>query len=85
VKEIAPCAAQLIYSPDEEVQSDALWALACLSDGEEFEGKLAIANASVLQRLVHFLAFASPFFVSTQRVLIHLPPRSVILMLFHSP
>ena len=51
--------AQLIYSPDEEVLTDACWALSYLSDGPN-EKIQAVIEAGVCRRLVELLLNPSP-------------------------
>jgi importin subunit alpha-6/7 len=59
---VKPCLltlAQLIYSPDEEVLTDACWALSYLSDGPN-EKIQAVIEAGVCRRLVELLLHPSP-------------------------
>eukprot|EP00519_Triparma_laevis_P009689 CAMPEP_0182502738 /NCGR_PEP_ID=MMETSP1321-20130603/13983_1 /TAXON_ID=91990 /ORGANISM="Bolidomonas sp., Strain RCC1657" /LENGTH=548 /DNA_ID=CAMNT_0024707735 /DNA_START=15 /DNA_END=1661 /DNA_ORIENTATION=- len=59
---VRPCLltlAQLIYSPDEEVLTDACWALSYLSDGPN-EKIQAVIEAGVCRRLVELLLHPSP-------------------------
>eukprot|EP00590_Aulacoseira_subarctica_P009947 CAMPEP_0172418440 /NCGR_PEP_ID=MMETSP1064-20121228/4932_1 /TAXON_ID=202472 /ORGANISM="Aulacoseira subarctica , Strain CCAP 1002/5" /LENGTH=543 /DNA_ID=CAMNT_0013157381 /DNA_START=41 /DNA_END=1672 /DNA_ORIENTATION=- len=51
--------AQLIFSPDEEVLTDACWALSYLSDGPN-EKIQAVIEAGVCRRLVELLLHPSP-------------------------
>ena len=51
--------AQLIFSPDEEVHTDACWALSYLSDGPN-EKIQAVIEAGVCRRLVELLLNPSP-------------------------
>eukprot|EP00594_Rhizosolenia_setigera_P007976 CAMPEP_0178969868 /NCGR_PEP_ID=MMETSP0789-20121207/19140_1 /TAXON_ID=3005 /ORGANISM="Rhizosolenia setigera, Strain CCMP 1694" /LENGTH=435 /DNA_ID=CAMNT_0020656139 /DNA_START=58 /DNA_END=1361 /DNA_ORIENTATION=+ len=59
VKASLPTLAQLIFSPDEEVLTDACWALSYLSDGvnEKIQG---VIEAGVCRRLVELLLHSSP-------------------------
>ena len=59
VKHSLPTLAQLIYSPDEEVLTDACWALSYLSDGPN-EKIQAVIEAGVCRRLVELLLNPSP-------------------------
>jgi importin subunit alpha-6/7 len=54
-----PTLAQLIFSPDEEVLTDACWALSYLSDGPN-EKIQAVLEAGVARRLVELLLNPSP-------------------------
>lgn len=54
-----PTLAQLIFSPDEEVLTDACWALSYLSDGPN-EKIQAVIEAGVCRRLVELLLNPSP-------------------------
>ena len=54
-----PTLAQLIYSPDEEVLTDACWALSYLSDGPN-EKIQAVIDTGVPRRLVDLLMHAQP-------------------------
>jgi hypothetical protein len=59
---VRPCLAtlsQLIFSPDEEVLTDACWALSYLSDGPN-EKIQAVIEAGVCRRLVELLLNTSP-------------------------
>lgn len=59
---VKPCLAtlsQLIFSPDEEVLTDACWALSYLSDGPN-EKIQAVIEAGVCRRLVELLLNPSP-------------------------
>merc|ERR1719183_1608116 len=55
---LAPLA-NLVYSPDYEVLTDACWALSYLSDGPN-ERITAVIQAGVCQRLVELLLHSSP-------------------------
>ena len=55
--------AQLIYSPDEEVLTDACWALSYLSDGPN-EKIQAVIEAGVTNRLVELLSSDQPNLVA---------------------
>lgn len=59
VKPALPTLAQLIFSPDEEVLTDACWALSYLSDGPN-EKIQAVIEAGVCRRLVELLLNPSP-------------------------
>merc|ERR1719491_1889955 len=59
VKQSLPTLGQLIYSPDEEVLTDACWALSYLSDGVN-EKIQAVIEAGVCRRLVELLLHPSP-------------------------
>ena len=59
VKAALPTLAQLIYSPDEEVLTDACWALSYLSDGPN-EKIQAVIEAGVCKRLIELLMHPSP-------------------------
>merc|ERR1712226_1654331 len=59
VKQALPTLAQLIFSPDEEVLTDACWALSYLSDGPN-EKIQAVIEAGVCRRLVELLLHPSP-------------------------
>merc|ERR1719343_332765 len=59
VKQSLPTLGQLIYSPDEEVLTDACWALSYLSDGPN-EKIQAVIEAGVCRRLVELLLNPSP-------------------------
>jgi hypothetical protein len=59
VKDALPTLAQLIFSPDEEVLTDACWALSYLSDGPN-EKIQAVIEAGVCRRLVELLLNPSP-------------------------
>ncbi|KAL3772551.1 hypothetical protein ACHAWU_006749 [Discostella pseudostelligera] len=59
VRHSLPTLAQLIYSPDEEVLTDACWALSYLSDGPN-EKIQAVIEAGVCRRLVELLLNPSP-------------------------
>uniref|UniRef100_A0A7S4M6U1 Importin subunit alpha n=1 Tax=Odontella aurita TaxID=265563 RepID=A0A7S4M6U1_9STRA len=59
VKPSLPTLAQLIFSPDEEVLTDACWALSYLSDGPN-EKIQAVIEAGVCRRLVELLLNPSP-------------------------
>merc|ERR1719183_1149519 len=59
VRPALPTLAQLIYSPDEEVLTDACWALSYLSDGPN-EKIQAVIEAGVCRRLVELLLNPSP-------------------------
>jgi len=54
VSQSLPTLANLLYSPDEEVLTDACWALSYLSDGENAKIS-AVINAGVCRRLVEHL------------------------------
>lgn len=58
VKAALPTLAQLIYSPDEEVLTDACWALSYLSDGPN-EKIQAVIEAGVCKRLIELLMHPS--------------------------
>lgn len=59
VKPALPTLAHLIYSQDEEVLTDACWALSYLSDGEN-EKIQAVIESGVVRRLVDLLMHPSP-------------------------
>lgn len=59
VKPALPTLAQLIFSPDEEVLTDACWALSYLSDGPN-EKIQAVIESGVCRRLVELLLNPSP-------------------------
>jgi importin subunit alpha-6/7 len=59
VRPALPTLAQLIFSPDEEVLTDACWALSYLSDGPN-EKIQAVIEAGVCRRLVELLLNPSP-------------------------
>ena len=59
VRSCLPTLSQLIYSPDEEVLTDACWALSYLSDGPN-EKIQAVIEAGVCRRLVELLLNPSP-------------------------
>mmetsp|Transcript_8127 Transcript_8127/g.28577 ORF Transcript_8127/g.28577 Transcript_8127/m.28577 type:complete len:529 (+) Transcript_8127:70-1656(+) len=59
VRPALPTLAQLVYSPDEEVLTDACWALSYLSDGPN-EKIQAVIEAGVCRRLVELLMHPSP-------------------------
>jgi hypothetical protein len=59
VRPALPTLAQLIYSQDEEVLTDACWALSYLSDGPN-EKIQAVIEAGVCRRLVELLMHPSP-------------------------
>lgn len=59
VKQSLPTLGQLIFSPDEEVLTDACWALSYLSDGVN-EKIQAVIEAGVCRRLVELLVHPSP-------------------------
>jgi len=59
VRTALPTLAQLIFSPDEEVLTDACWALSYLSDGPN-EKIQAVIEAGVCRRLVELLLNPSP-------------------------
>eukprot|EP00281_Chroomonas_sp_CCMP1168_P028548 CAMPEP_0206254502 /NCGR_PEP_ID=MMETSP0047_2-20121206/23725_1 /ASSEMBLY_ACC=CAM_ASM_000192 /TAXON_ID=195065 /ORGANISM="Chroomonas mesostigmatica_cf, Strain CCMP1168" /LENGTH=515 /DNA_ID=CAMNT_0053680793 /DNA_START=170 /DNA_END=1717 /DNA_ORIENTATION=+ len=59
VKPALPTLAALIYSPDEEVLTDACWALSYLSDGTN-EKIQAVIDAGVCRRLIELLMHVSP-------------------------
>jgi importin subunit alpha-1 len=59
VRPALPTLAQLIYSQDEEVLTDACWALSYLSDGPN-EKIQAVIESGVCQRLVELLMHPSP-------------------------
>jgi importin subunit alpha-1 len=59
VKPALPTLASLIYSNDEEVLTDACWALSYLSDGTN-EKIQAVIDAGVCRRLVELLMHQSP-------------------------
>ena len=54
-----PCLAHLIFSNDEEVLTDACWALSYLSDGTNDKIQ-AVIEAGVVRRLVELLGHPSP-------------------------
>jgi importin subunit alpha-1 len=58
VRPALPTLAQLIFSPDEEVLTDACWALSYLSDGPN-EKIQAVIEAGVCRRLVELLLHPS--------------------------
>merc|ERR1719297_217515 len=59
VKQALPTLAQLIFSPDEEVLTDACWALSYLSDGVN-EKIQAVIESGVTRRLCELLLHPSP-------------------------
>eukprot|EP00534_Pseudo-nitzschia_fraudulenta_P000192 CAMPEP_0201130488 /NCGR_PEP_ID=MMETSP0850-20130426/39999_1 /ASSEMBLY_ACC=CAM_ASM_000622 /TAXON_ID=183588 /ORGANISM="Pseudo-nitzschia fraudulenta, Strain WWA7" /LENGTH=556 /DNA_ID=CAMNT_0047400257 /DNA_START=86 /DNA_END=1756 /DNA_ORIENTATION=- len=59
VRPSLPTLSQLIFSPDEEVLTDACWALSYLSDGPN-EKIQAVIEAGVCRRLVELLLNPSP-------------------------
>lgn len=59
VKPALPALAQLVHSNDEEVLTDACWALSYLSDGPNDKIQ-AVIDAGVCQRLVELLMHPSP-------------------------
>jgi importin subunit alpha-1 len=59
VRPALPTLAQLIFSPDEEVLTDACWALSYLSDGPNDKIQ-AVLEAGVTRRLVELLLNPSP-------------------------
>lgn len=59
VRPALPTLAQLIYSPDDDVLTDACWALSYLSDGPN-EKIQAVIEAGVCRRLVELLMHNSP-------------------------
>ncbi|CAM9855081.1 unnamed protein product [Ectocarpus fasciculatus] len=59
VRPALPTLAQLIHSVDEEVLTDACWALSYLSDGQNDKIQ-AVIEAGVCQRLVELLIHTSP-------------------------
>jgi len=59
VRPALPTLAQLIFSPDEEVLTDACWALSYLSDGPN-EKIQAVIESGVCRRLVELLLNPSP-------------------------
>jgi len=59
VKPALPTLGQLIFSPDEEVLTDACWALSYMSDGPN-EKIQAVLDAGVTRRLVELLLNPSP-------------------------
>lgn len=59
VRTALPTLSQLIFSPDEEVLTDACWALSYLSDGPN-EKIQAVIEAGVCRRLVELLLNPSP-------------------------
>mmetsp|Transcript_49092 Transcript_49092/g.72936 ORF Transcript_49092/g.72936 Transcript_49092/m.72936 type:complete len:554 (+) Transcript_49092:72-1733(+) len=59
VRPALPTLAQLIFSPDEEVLTDACWALSYLSDGPN-EKIQAVIEAGVCRRLVELLLHPGP-------------------------
>jgi hypothetical protein len=59
VRQSLPTLGQLIFSPDEEVLTDACWALSYLSDGPN-EKIQAVIEAGVCRRLVELLLNPSP-------------------------
>lgn len=59
VRNALPTLARLIYSTDDEVLTDACWALSYLSDGPN-EKIQAVIDANVCQRLVQLLMHSSP-------------------------
>jgi importin subunit alpha-1 len=59
VRPALPTLSQLIFSPDEEVLTDACWALSYLSDGPN-EKIQAVIEAGVCRRLVELLLNPSP-------------------------
>jgi len=71
VKGALPTLGQLIYSPDEEVLTDACWALSYLSDGPN-EKIQAVIESGVIRRLVELLLNPRYVFRST-----------VYLVMFH--
>ena len=59
VQPLIPCFAHLIFSQDDEVVTDACWALSYLSDGTNDKIQ-AILDASVAGRLIDLLAHPNP-------------------------
>mmetsp|Transcript_47673 Transcript_47673/g.132286 ORF Transcript_47673/g.132286 Transcript_47673/m.132286 type:complete len:415 (-) Transcript_47673:178-1422(-) len=59
VRPALPTLAQLIYSPDDDVLTDACWALSYLSDGPN-EKIQAVIEAGVCRRLIELLMHRSP-------------------------
>jgi importin subunit alpha-6/7 len=59
VQPALPTLGQLIYTQDEEVLTDACWALSYLSDGTN-EKIQAVIEAGVCRRIVELLLFPSP-------------------------
>jgi len=59
VRPALPTLAQLIYSPDDDVVTDACWTLSYLSNGAN-EKIQAVVEAGVCRRLVELLAHHSP-------------------------
>ncbi|GAX23410.1 hypothetical protein FisN_15Lh131 [Fistulifera solaris] len=59
VRPALPTLAQLIFSPDEEVLTDACWALSYLSDGPN-EKIQAVIESGIIRRLVELLLNPSP-------------------------
>jgi importin subunit alpha-6/7 len=59
VRPALPTLAQLVFSPDEEVLTDACWALSYLSDGPN-EKIQAVIESGVCRRLVELLLNPSP-------------------------
>ena len=59
VKPALPTLAQLIYQQDDEVLTDACWALSCLSDGPN-EKIQAVIESGLCTRLVELLMHPSP-------------------------
>lgn len=59
VKVALPTLAQLIYNPDDDVLTDACWALSYLSDGPN-EKIQAVIEAGVCKRLIELLMHSSP-------------------------
>eukprot|EP00889_Picochlorum_renovo_P000698 jgi/Picre1/27728/NNA_000692.t1 len=55
VRRCLPVLAQLIHSPDEEVLTDACWALSYLSDGSNDKIGAVVATPGVVRRLVELL------------------------------
>ena len=58
-KQALPTLARLVYSDDEEVLTDACWALSYLSDGTNDKIQ-AVIEANVCRRLVELLMYGNP-------------------------
>lgn len=59
VSRALPVLSRLIHSPDEEVLTDACWALSYLSDGDNNKIEAVVNTAGVVRRLVELLMFPS--------------------------
>lgn len=59
VSRALPVLSRLVHSPDEEVLTDACWALSYLSDGDNNKIEAVVNTAGVVRRLVELLMFPS--------------------------